>query len=359
MENCLFVGVVLRMTRVTKVHGTIYTNIMNRNLLLFRFSLNKNRAIHHFLQLTVILPRFTAATCLAALIILTSIPSAAQQSNNESGLLVMAHGGTEDWNEAVLQAVEPLRADLPVAVAFGMANPHTLQEAVDVLESKGVARIEVVRLFISGDSFLEATEYAFGLRNEKPQGHFLHEPHPLSLTVPVRLSSKGLMDVTRLGGILADRTQTLSQEPGNESVLVIGHGPASDEENERWLANMDAMADSIRHIGPFNDVRVTTLREDWTGKREEAEAQIRAFMDAQAAAGHNVLVLPFRLRGFGPYAEVLEGYDYLADHNGFLPDTRITDWIRAEFEALRSLPVAAGMTSKSGKPAEHADGQAH
>jgi len=251
----------------------------------------------------------------------------------------MAHGGSEDWNAAVLKAVEPLHSETQVAVAFGMANPHTLQEAVTELEARGVTRIEVVRLFISGDSFLEATEYLFGIRSEKPEGHFMHEPHPIDVNVPVQLSSKGLMDVTRLGGILAERTAAISLNPDSESVLIIGHGPGSDEENDRWLARMDAMADSVRALGSFQEVRVTTLREDWTGKREAAEADIRAFMEAQEAAGRDVLVVPFRLRGFGPYAEVLEGYDYRADHNGFLPDDRITDWIRAEYETLKSLPA--------------------
>lgn len=276
----------------------------------------------------------------------------AETDSEEAGLLVMAHGGSDDWNQAVLDAVEPLRAEVPVSVAFGMANPHTLQASVSELEELGVTRIEVVRLFISGDSFLETTEYVFGIRDEKPEGQFMHEPHPIQINVPVQLSSKGLMDVTRLGGILADRTEAISRNPASESVLIIGHGPGSDEENERWMARMDAMADSVRQLGAFNTVQVTTLREDWTGKREAAEADIRSFMDAQAEAGHNVLVIPFRLRGFGPYAEVLEGYTYEADHNGFLPDARITEWIRAEYEALKDLP-ARSLTSSADKATGH------
>jgi sirohydrochlorin cobaltochelatase len=278
-------------------------------------------------------------------------PLHAQESPavEKPGLLVMAHGGDEDWNQAVLDAVQPLMADMPTTVAFGMANPHTLQEAVDRLESQGVTRIEVVRLFISGDSFLDATEYAFGIRSEKPPGRFMHEPHPLRLTVPVQLSSRGLMDVPGLGGILADRVTPLSHDPAAESVLIIGHGPGSDEENERWIANMDAMADSVRAEGPFAAVEVITLREDWTGKREVAEAAILAFVQAQQEAGRRVLVLPFRLRGFGPYAEVLEGFEYAHDPNGFLPDARISEWIRKEFEYLASLP-AAPMTSAVERP---------
>ncbi|GEM_PF-2874250 len=49
-----------------------------------------------------------------------------------------------------------------------------------------------------------------------------------------------------------------------------------------------------------------------------------------------MLVIPFRLHGFGPYAEVLEGLDYRSDGMGFLPDSRITDWIKFQFDQLVS-----------------------
>src|SRR5262245_49914568 len=68
------------------------------------------------------------------------------------GLLIMAHGGSPDWNKAVLAAVEPLKDRYPVEVAFGMADACSLQEGVRTLETKGVRKVGVVRLFVSGES---------------------------------------------------------------------------------------------------------------------------------------------------------------------------------------------------------------
>ena len=45
----------------------------------------------------------------------------------------MAHGGDGEWNQAVVDAVEPLRAPLPTALAFGMADPTSLAAGVDSL----------------------------------------------------------------------------------------------------------------------------------------------------------------------------------------------------------------------------------
>ena len=47
-----------------------------------------------------------------------------------------------------------------------------------------------------------------------------------------------------------------------------------------------------------------------------------------------MIVVPARLSGFGPYAEVLEGLDYVGT-SGLLPHPLITEWIRA-----RALGIA-------------------
>ena len=73
-------------------------------------------------------------------------------------------------------------------------------------------------------------------------------------------------------------------------------------------------------------VEVATLREDREEARVAAEAAIRSFVESQTAQGRRVLVLPYRLSGFGPYAAVLEGLDYVAG-DGLLPHDAISRWI--------------------------------
>ena len=262
---------------------------------------------------------------------------AAAQAPQQTGLLVMAHGGDAAWNQAVLEAVSPLRDTIPTSVAFGMADPVTLQAAVDSLEAQGIGRIAVVRLFMSPESFRHATEYAFGLRRDAPKEAAHGNSHQqLRLAVPVSIGEQGLLDATGLGGILVDRARLLSQDAANETVILLGHGPADDSENEMWIRRMEEMADQIRKAVPFNRVVVNTLREDWTGKRKVVEEALRALAASESAAGRTVIVIPFRLHGFGPYAEVFEGLEYRADSLGFLPDSanRITDWIQEQYEGL-------------------------
>src|SRR5262245_35499005 len=74
------------------------------------------------------------------------------------GVLIMAHGADGKWNQAVLNTVEPLTSNYQIEIAFGMADPATIREAVDKLEERGVKKIGVIRLFVSGESFYKETE---------------------------------------------------------------------------------------------------------------------------------------------------------------------------------------------------------
>ena len=66
---------------------------------------------------------------------------------------------------------------------------------------------------------------------------------------------------------------------------------------------------------------------------------IRRFVSSESEEGRTVIVIPFRLSGFGPYAQVLEGLPYRADGRGLIPHPAITDWIRDEIASAMSQPT--------------------
>jgi sirohydrochlorin ferrochelatase len=298
------------------------------------------------------------ATLLA--LVLLSAPSSgdvitAADTADVPGLLVMAHGGGPEWDAAVYAAVAPLRSRYPVAVAFGMADPRTLLHALDSLATQGARRVAVVRLFMDGRSFRHQTEYLLGLRDDPPGEFLVHgsdhaggshggrhgvssgaehsAPEPLRHPVAVAISEEGLMEAEEVGAILAARAQALSEAPAQESVLVLAHGTESDVENARWIAAMEHASGPLRALG-FHSVRVETLREDWPERRAEAERRIRSFVEAEAGDGRTVLVVPFRLFGFGPYHDVLDGLKYRAADTGLLPHEAIADWMDAQYRVV-------------------------
>ena len=97
-----------------------------------------------------------------------------------------------------------------------------------------------------------------------------------------------------------------------------------DAEDQRVLDHMVVATETLRREG-FAGVQAATLREDWPEPRAHAEEAIRSFVDTESAAGRDVLVVPARLFGFGPYADVLADRSYRAG-DGLLPHPAIAGW---------------------------------
>lgn len=260
-------------------------------------------------------------------------------AQSRRGVLVMAHGGDAEWDQAIQQVVAPLRHKYPTEVAFGMADSTTIQAGVQRLEERGVREIAVVRMFISGESFLPETEYILSLRRERPlfplastsehehHGHHMAPPEPIQTRAEIIVSRQGVAESPLLDDILVERVKALSRNPSQESVLILAHGPGDDSENSRWLANMERRIGRVRASGSFRQVRCETLREDWPEKRADAEQRIRRYIEESRQNDNRVIVVPFRIAGFGPYAEVLKDLEYVADGRGFCPHPNMTRWI--------------------------------
>jgi hypothetical protein len=285
----------------------------------------------------------------------TSVSSwTSSEAPADFGVLLMAHGGSSTWNEGVLSAVEPLEDEHTIEVAFGMADAASIQRAIERLEARGARRIGVVRLFISGESWYERTEQILGVSPGAPdrpatmdhgQGHGGHsmEFWRAQTEASFALSTQGLAESGAMDGVLVDRARALSRNPAREDVLILAHGPADDGENERWIAHIQARSKDVAKGFDFRRVHVETLREDWPGSRVKAEQRIRSFVQRAADEGGTAIVIPFRVQGFGPYAEVLEGLDYLSDGQGLVPHGNVTQWIAEQIAQLEGGSFRAAL----------------
>lgn len=271
---------------------------------------------------------------LAILLSLSATTSCAQNSNS-CGLMVMAHGGSEEWNAAVEDAVAPVRKKIPTSIAFGMADVETMKAAIAELEEQNIDCIAVVRLFMSAHSFLHQTEYILGIREDPPHFFISHHgsqhhykpPTPVEFQGKIAVSQTALLDASEMGDVLAMNARALSDSSGNESVLIIAHGAGDDAVNDEWLLKLDRLSDTVRKTGLFRNVTVHSLREDWKEKRSKSESDIRGFVEENTEGDGRVIVLPFRLFGFGPYSEVLEGLTYESNGIGLLPHPNVSIWI--------------------------------
>ncbi len=298
---------------------------------------------------------------LGCLSFITSAPRLdAAGPQRQVGILLLAHGGNETWNENVRALATRLDAQQPVEVAFGMAARASIRRAVDALIARGVTRIVAVPLFVSShSSVVTSTEYLLGARQDMPADlvKFARMSHgtngadgaghnhgatdedgtrPIASAVPIRVT--GALDSHPIvAQILTDRARAISSDPAREAVILVAHGPVGDDENAKWLENMQALARGIRRQAPFASIDCLTIRDDAPAPvKEAATAELRALVTKRRDAGARVLVVPVLLSfgGIEPgLRKRLEGLDYTMTAQAIVPDDRVIEWIRLQAAA--------------------------
>ncbi len=286
----------------------------------------------------------------------------------DTGVLILAHGGSEEWNDAVIEAAEPLKEKYKVEVAFGMANYVSMYHGIKALEKQKVSTIAVVPLFISSHSLIiRQTEYLLGKRDtldERPMplmhhadeykkmmgiednsghsshssgGHHFYTPEnlqPLPVKADVAIGP-ALDDHPVVADILSRRIQELSSNPANETVLLVAHGPNEESDNRGWVRTMESLSKKIQTLqeekgDPYKQIFSLTVRDDAPEPIfEQAKAHLRTLV-RQAGQNGEVIVVPLFLSSGGrehAVAERLEGLDFAWNGRTLLPDSTITEFL--------------------------------
>jgi sirohydrochlorin cobaltochelatase len=279
--------------------------------------------------------------------------AAAQTTQNQTGILLMAHGGSKEWNDQVINIVSQVNATIPAEAAFGMANRTTLQAGVDKLTARGVKQIVAVPLFVSShSSVFDSLSYLLGARSEAPADleMFASMDHdmknmkesdsrapkstdktkPVTCSVPLRMTN-ALDHHPIVAGILLDRAKAISKDPKHEVVILVAHGPQSDQENALWLEDMAALAKQVESGKKFARVEYLTLRDDADDPiRNQATEQLRHHVDAAGQKKQRALIVPLLLSygGIdGGLRKRLDGLDHTMSPQAILPDPRIVQWV--------------------------------
>lgn len=281
------------------------------------------------------------------------------------GVVALTHGADWFWNDAIEQALAPLQARHPVAFAFSMADPPTVERAVRELERTNAQAIVVVRAFGMADSFRSEVERMLGLDVESgapPQAHagghgmgdmagmdMGHHGADAGIAAAPRIRSA--LPMVTVGGVDADplfarallaNARSVSTDPGKETIILTAHGQGEDAANQRWLDLLESLASQMRAIGGdrFRAIRVATWREDWPEKNKLAVAQVRAMVEEADRDGGRALVVPARINGRGAADRYLAGLDF-GWGQGFVQTPHFAQWFEQEVGKGREALQAA------------------
>lgn len=273
------------------------------------------------------------------------------------GILLLAHGGSKEWNANVQAIAADINKSQPTEVALGMADRATLQAGIDKLTARGVTRIVAVPLFVSShSSVIESTRYLLRLRPDAPpeladfamdMDHSGHtdcsktpaqkaddqalKTKPVAATIPIQMAP-ALDHHAILADILADRASAISRKPSHEVLVLVAHGPNDDAENALWLADLSVLAKLIAAKKTFARVEVATLRDDADAPvRDQATANLRSIVSSASDQNLRVLIVPVLLSYGGienGLRKRLDGLDHVMSPAGVLPDPRIVEWVK-------------------------------
>lgn len=268
-----------------------------------------------------------------------------------TGVLLLAHGGKQNWNEEVMKIAALVDGQMPVEVAFGMASKRNIQKAIDRLVARKVDRIVAVPLFVSShSSVITSTEFLLGQRSEAPPelaafakmdhggGHGSHHGGASEVDSVAPVKSPVTIDILPalnadpvVSEILLSRAAAISRKPGSEVVVIVAHGPVSDDANGRWLADMRSLAEQMRSKSAYKRIEYLTVRDDAPEPvRSRATAELRQVVQRAADEGTSVLVVPLLVSYGGIEDGIrkrLEGLRYTMADRALLPDERIAQWV--------------------------------
>jgi cobalamin biosynthesis Co2+ chelatase CbiK len=281
----------------------------------------------------------------------------------DTGVLIMAHGSSEEWNQNVKQAAEPLEEKYAVEFAWGMANYVTLQKGIRRLEEQGAEHIVAIPLFISSYSpIIRQTEYLFGKRDslaDHPMPLMHHTEEYVEMTgaevdssdymrdmlMPPNLQqldinaditmTSALDDHEVVAEILNDRIKALSNNPSDETVILAAHGPNQESDNKKWIDNMESLSRKIQKMqkkkgNGYKQIFALTVRDDAPDDIfNQAKQNMRA-MVRQANQFGDVIVVPLFLSSGGredAIAERLSGLDFEWSGKTLLPDPKISEFL--------------------------------
>ncbi len=263
-------------------------------------------------------------------------------SPDDVGVIAVPHGSEYNWNETMREGLAPLTDNYTIAEAFSMVDPLVIKRAVRDLEAKGKTAAVMVRIFSLESNFREKAHYVLGLQRTFGRS-IMGERFPERIRTHLQMTTLGGLEASpHFARGLLDRAQAISENPSEETVLLLAHGTGSDEKNARWMENLRTIADTMRSHGgdAFRDIKVHTWREDWPEKRKQTIPAIQK-MVREASSEGTALVVPARTTAQGRASEYLEGLDYRYG-KGFAPHPEFATWMREQIETgidrLQSAP---------------------
>ncbi len=256
-----------------------------------------------------------------------------------TGVLVLSHGVGENSDRLVRDAYLPMARKMPVAIGFGMSmmSSSHLQSAVDDLRARGVRRIILVDEGTTTryNSLTRHWQYIFGMY---PDSSYMDVPKIKAPGVEFVWAGH-FNDHPLITEMLYDSARTISTNPANEVLIIVGHGPEEQADNGQDLRILQAHVDRLKAKKKFADVKIINLQDDAiVPVRESNVRKLRGWIQQATKSGRKVLVVSIAAASFGVQQHIktdLRGLQYTFAEKGLIENPRFMQWVDSVIKAAQ------------------------
>jgi hypothetical protein len=248
--------------------------------------------------------------------------------SGEIGVLGLAHGFKEPGNTQFRTAYSSVDNTYPATYAVGMAmmTSDHIQSALDALTTSGAKTIVVIPTTTADHSTLTRQwDYIFGKRDDSA---YLDVPRVETGARLVWTPTPTQHPI--VAEIMLDYAKEKSTDPANETVIILGHGPQSEDDNRKELEILARHAAYIEREGGFADVMFGNVQDDAPPEvRAGNVAALRAQAQAAIDNGYRVIAVHTSLTQSGIVKRLNRDISDIADFNdkGLMQHPRFGDWI--------------------------------
>ena len=245
------------------------------------------------------------------------------------GIIVLTHGAFEPGDTFFANSLTGLARQHPLAIGFGMAmmNGNHIQSAIDQLEDAGAKKIVVVPGALSANGTVyEQWAYYLG---EREEAAYLPAPR-VSSNVPMTFAPP-LAEHPMAARMLLDHALEISSNPGNEFLLIVGHGPAEPEDNVIDLKRLEQHAESVKASGGFAEVKAYNFQDDSPPEIRNANVEtMRGWIEEASADGLDVIMVGYLLSTRGIQHKIpvdFAGLDFTFNEKGMSAHPDFPSWV--------------------------------
>lgn len=262
----------------------------------------------------------------------------------DTGVLVLSHGVGQNSDRLMKQSLEPMATKRPTAIGFGMSMMSSahLQAAVDDLVARGAKRIILVDQGTTTkyNTLTRHWQYIFGLY---PEASYMSVPRVNAPGVQF-LYAGHFNDDPLVTEMVYENAKSVSRNPANETLVIVGHGPEDKVDNDPDLRILQAHVERIKAKKEFADVRLINLQDDALKPVRASNVRtLRRWVEQAGKEGRDVIVVAISAASYGVQVNIkndLKGLKYTFAEKGLSENPRFVDWVESVVD--RALAAQGG-----------------